>query len=85
VSTVFERVSGPLLVKIDIEGTEYEILEHVLDHADRILGLVIEWHEIRSGTRRFLGAPEDADYASLVPAAYARFANHAAAGVSYHF
>jgi hypothetical protein len=53
VPTVFERISGPLLVKIDIEGTEYEILEHVLDHADRILGLVIEWHEIRRHQQDF--------------------------------
>ena len=45
----------------------------------------IEWHEIRPGTRRFLGAPADADYTSLVRAAYVRFADHAAAGVAYHF
>jgi hypothetical protein len=45
----------------------------------------IEWHDIRPGTRRFLGAPADADYASLVRAAYARFADHVAAGVAYHF
>jgi hypothetical protein len=45
----------------------------------------IGWHEIRPGTRRFLGAPPDADYASLVRAAYDRFADHAAAAVAYHF
>ena len=45
----------------------------------------IEWHKIRPGTCRFLGAPADADYASLVRAVYVRFANHAAAGVAYHF
>jgi hypothetical protein len=52
--------------------------------ADRWLDNV-EWHEIRPGTRRFLGASAGADYASLVRAAYARFAHHAAAGVAYHF
>ena len=45
----------------------------------------VEWHQIRAGTRGFLGAPADADYASLVRAVYVRFADHAAAGVAYHF
>ncbi len=45
----------------------------------------IEWHEIRPGTRQFLGAPPDADYLSLVREAYARFADHAVAGVAFHF
>jgi hypothetical protein len=45
----------------------------------------IGWHEIGPGTRRFLGAPPYADYASLVRIAYERFADHAAAAVAYHF
>jgi hypothetical protein len=45
----------------------------------------IEWHEVRPGTRRFLGAAPVADHASLVRAAYYRFADHAAAAVAYHF
>lgn len=45
----------------------------------------IEWHEIRPGTRRFLDALPDADFATLVRAAYGRFADHAAAGIAYHF
>ncbi len=45
----------------------------------------VEWHEIRPGTRKFLRVPPDADYASLVRAAYERFPAHAAAGVAYHF
>jgi hypothetical protein len=45
----------------------------------------IEWHEIRPGTRRFLDALPDADFATLVRAAYGRFAGHAAAGIAYHF
>jgi hypothetical protein len=45
----------------------------------------IEWHEISPGTRRFLGAPPDADFAALLRAAYDRFADHVAAAVAYHF
>jgi len=45
----------------------------------------IEWHDIKPGTRRFLGAPPDADYRSLVLAAYDRFADHVAAAVAFHF
>jgi hypothetical protein len=45
----------------------------------------VPWHEIGPGTRRFLGAPPDADFPSLVRAAYDRFADFAAAGVAYHF
>jgi hypothetical protein len=45
----------------------------------------VEWHEIRPGTRAFLGAPADADFRRLVRAAYDRFSELAAAGVAYHF
>jgi hypothetical protein len=45
----------------------------------------VEWHEIRPGTRAFLGAPADADFPRLVRAAYDRFSELAAAGVAYHF
>jgi hypothetical protein len=45
----------------------------------------VEWHEIRACTRAFLNAPDDADFAILVRAAYAQFAEHAAAGIAYHF
>jgi hypothetical protein len=45
----------------------------------------IEWHDIPAGTRRFLDAAPDADFATLVRAAYDRFSDHAAAGIAYHF
>jgi hypothetical protein len=45
----------------------------------------VSWHEVKLGTRKFLGAPPDADFPALVRAAYARFPDHAAAGVAYHF
>jgi hypothetical protein len=45
----------------------------------------VEWHDISPGTRAFLSAPPDADFKTLVRAAYDRFLDHAAAGVAYHF
>jgi hypothetical protein len=45
----------------------------------------VGWHEIKPGTRAFLGAPADADYRHVVRAAYDRFSGLAAAGVAYHF
>lgn len=45
----------------------------------------VGWHDIRAGTRAFLGVPDDADYRHVVRAAYDRFPGLAAAGVAYHF
>ena len=45
----------------------------------------VEWHEIKPATRKFLRAPPDADFPTLVRTAYERFPNHAVAGVAYHF
>ena len=45
----------------------------------------VGWHEIRLGTRAFLGAPADIGFRQLVRAAYDRFSGLAAAGVAYHF
>jgi hypothetical protein len=45
----------------------------------------VEWHEIRPGTREFLGVPANADFRCVVQAAYDRFSELAAAGVACHF
>jgi hypothetical protein len=46
IPTVFERAgAGSVFVKMDIEGSEYRVLEDVLAYAERILGLVIEFHD----------------------------------------
>ena len=47
IATVFARAGeGRVFVKMDIEGTEYRVLEDVVSYADRILGLAIEFHDI---------------------------------------
>ena len=40
--------TGMLFLKVDIEGSEYEILGEILNIADRTTGLVIELHECSS-------------------------------------
>ena len=43
---VFEQTdASALFLKIDIEGSEYSCLETLIEQADRITGLVIEFHE----------------------------------------
>ena len=47
ITTVFARAGeGPVFVKMDIEGAEYRVLEDVVSHADQILGMAIEFHDI---------------------------------------
>ena len=44
---VFEKIKYTnIFLKIDIEGSEYRILETLLLHQSRICGLVIEFHDI---------------------------------------
>ena len=38
--------SYPIFLKIDIEGSEYRILNDIIDYQDKISGLVIEFHNI---------------------------------------
>lgn len=54
VSTMFERIGpGKLLVKIDIDGAEYDVLADVLGYADRILGIVLEVHDLTNREQHF--------------------------------
>ena len=40
-----EVKSNNIFLKIDIEGSEYEILDTLISNKDRICGLVIEFHD----------------------------------------
>lgn len=45
-SRVFERAdSNKILLKVDIEGCEYRIIDAMAEFADRIVGLIVEFHD----------------------------------------
>lgn len=47
VRSLFKEFSDPrVFLKIDIEGSEYRILDEIVDHADRVTGIVIEFHDV---------------------------------------
>ena len=46
-TSIFERIkSNKIFLKIDIEGSEYRILDDLIRYQDLIKGLVIEFHNI---------------------------------------
>lgn len=46
IDSVFERVpSKNIFLKIDIEGSEYRIIDDILRHAPQITGIAIEFHD----------------------------------------
>ena len=47
VPIIFSRVDSDFIyLKIDIEGSEYKILREILEFSDRIVGMVIEFHDV---------------------------------------
>lgn len=43
---ILERTqSGKIFLKVDIEGSEYRIIDSIVSFADRIVGIVIEFHD----------------------------------------
>ncbi len=57
VDTMFARVpKGQVFLKIDIEGSEYEIIDNLLAYADRVTGLAMEFHETDTRRQTFVNA-----------------------------
>jgi hypothetical protein len=54
-STVFNRVNcNKIFLKIDIEGSEYRVLDDLIRYQDKITGLVIEFHNVDLHMSRIL-------------------------------
>lgn len=46
IPTVLDRIGGSgILVKMDIEGSEYRVLRPLMAHAGRLSGLLVEFHD----------------------------------------
>ena len=60
VEDAFGRLSAgcPVFVKIDIEGSEYRILDDVLRHSPDIVAIAIEFHDVDILSERFLSLVE---------------------------
>lgn len=61
ISDVLERVKHlrPVFLKIDVEGSEYRILDDVLDNADAINAIAIEFHDLDIHGRSFNSILDD--------------------------
>lgn len=56
---IFSRTgTARLFAKIDIEGSEYEIIPAITEHAGRIEGLIIEFHDTADRRAQFVAAME---------------------------
>ena len=57
ISTAIERLGpGNIFLKMDIEGGEYQVLDEILSHKDRIPGIVMEIHFLNRRRERFISA-----------------------------
>lgn len=46
IQTIFNRIdSEKVFVKMDIEGSEYRVIDDLLEHSSKIVGMVIEFHD----------------------------------------
>jgi len=60
VSKIFSTInSNQIFCKIDIEGSEYKIVEDLLLYSDKIFGLVVEFHEVDFLNDKFKRAIEN--------------------------
>jgi hypothetical protein len=58
IEEIFARVEreGRIFVKMDIEGGEYGVMDEILQRADDIVGLAVEFHDIGPHREDFLAA-----------------------------
>ena len=55
INEVFKKTySNQIFLKIDIEGSEYRILEDLIKYQESIIGLVIEFHNVDLNIKRIL-------------------------------
>jgi hypothetical protein len=52
-SVVANTPEGELYVKLDVEGAEYDLLPEIVRHADRVVGLAIEFHDLDTRAAEF--------------------------------
>ena len=41
-----KNIEKPLLLKIDIEGSEYRLLDEIISNQNFLSGLIIEFHDV---------------------------------------
>jgi hypothetical protein len=47
IDKIFERIdSDNVFLKMDIEGSEYRVIDNILNYSDRIVGMSIEFHDV---------------------------------------
>ena len=46
INKLLQEFTEKIFIKIDIEGSEYRILEQIIENENKIEGLVIEFHDI---------------------------------------
>ena len=54
-----ENLNTPIFIKMDIEGSEYRVLDELLKHASNISGLVMEFHDVDLHRKRVLNFLEE--------------------------
>ena len=54
-----ENPATPLFIKMDIEGSEYRVLNDLLEHSSSISGLVVEFHDVDLHRERILSFLEE--------------------------